>query len=219
MMRFSCYDGNPNIAVFATASESLALTAADASPSFVKDLEEALGVDVVKLSVGGSLVVGSLVAMNSNGAVVSYLADDGELSRIDGRTPCMRLDDQLNAAGNNILVNDFGAIVNPEFSEATAKRIGEALGVEAVRSAIGGINTVGSACRVTNKGCACNMEATDEDIALIKDVLKVEAQRTTVNHGIRYVGAGIVANSKGAVVGDQTTPIEMGKIEDALVLY
>jgi translation initiation factor 6 len=33
------------------------------------------------------------------------------------------------------------------------------------------------------------------------------------------VGAGIVANSKGALVGDETTPIEMGRIEDGLVLY
>ncbi len=219
MMRLSSYGGSPNIAVFAAANESLAFTAADASPEFVRTLGEALGVDVLKVSVAGSHVVGSLVAMNSNGAVVSYLADDAELSVMEARIPCMRLDDQLNAAGNNILVNDHGAIVSPEYSEATARAIGEALGVEAVRSSIGGLNTVGSACRVTNKGCACHMDASDDEIALIKDVLGVEAVRTTVNHGVRVVGAGILANSKGAVVGDDTTPIEMGKIEDALVLY
>ena len=128
-------------------------------------------------------MVGSLLAMNSNGAVVTNLADDDEMAAIEAHIPCMRLDDQLNAAGNNILVNDHGAIVSPEYSEATARAIGEALGVEAVRSSIG------------------------------------ECIRTTVNHGVRSVGAGIIANSKGAVVGDQTTPIEMGKIEDALVLY
>lgn len=219
MMRLSRYSGNPNIAVFATAGESLALTAADADPGFVRTLESALGVDVIKLSVGGSFVVGSLVAMNSNGAIVSCLADDGEMAAISSKINCTRLDDRLNAAGNNILVNDNGAIVSPEYTEETAKMIGDVLGVEAVRSSIGGINTVGSICRVTNKGCACHMDATDEEIQLIKDVLKVEAIRTTVNHGVRAVGAGIVANSKGAVVGDESTPIELGKIEDALVLY
>lgn len=219
MMRLSSYGGSPNIAVFTAASESLALTAADASPEFVRILGEALGVDVLKVSVAGSHVIGSLVAMNSNGAVVSYLADDSEIAQIEARVPCVRLEDQLNAAGNNILVNDRGAIVSPEYSEATARLIGEALGVEAVRSSIGGINTVGSACRATNTGCACHMDASDDEIDLIKDVLGVEAVRTTVNHGVRVVGAGIVANSKGAVVGDDTTPIEMGKIEDALALY
>ncbi len=219
MMRLSRYSGNPNIAVFATAGESLALTAADATPEFVRTLEGALGVDVIKLSVGGSFVVGSLVAMNSNGAIVSELADDGELSLISSKINCTRLEDRLNAVGNNILVNDNGAIVSPEYSEETAKAIGDILGVEAVRSSIGGINTVGSICRATNKGCACHMDASDEEIALIADVLKVEAYRTTVNHGSRAVGAGIVANSKGAVVGDESTPIELGKIEEALGLY
>lgn len=219
MMRLSRYGGNPNIAVFATANESLALTAADASPEFERTLGEVLGVDVVKLSVGGSFVVGSLVAMNSNGAMVSMLADDGEIARISARIPCTRLDDRLNAAGNNILVNDHGAIVNPDYSKRILDQIQDVLGVEAVPSLIGGINTVGSVCRVTNKGCICHMDASDEEIALIKDVLNVDAVRTTVNHGVRAVGAGVIANSKGAVIGDETTPIEMGKVEDGLALY
>ncbi len=218
-MRLSRYAGNPNIAVFATASEGLALTASDASPEFVRTLEGVLDVKVIQLSIGGAFVVGSLIAMNSNGAVVSYLAEDSDLERLEGEIDVVRLDDRLNAAGNNILVNDHGAIINPEYSDEVAKDISDILGVEVVRSSIGGINTVGSVCRVTNKGCACHMDASEEEIALIKDVLKVEAIRTTVNHGVRAVGAGIVANSKGAVIGDETTPIEMGKIEDALVLY
>ena len=219
MMRLSRYGGNPNIAVFATASESLALTAADTTPEFERTLGEVLGVDVIKLSVGGSFVIGSLVAMNSNGAMVSMLAEDSEVSRIAAKVPCIRLDDRLNAAGNNILVNDHGAIVNPDYSMNIIHQIEDVLGVEAVPSLIGGISTVGSICRATNKGCVCHMDATDEEIALIKDVLKVDAVRTTVNHGVRAVGAGVIANSKGALVGDETTPIEMGKIEDGLALY
>lgn len=219
MMRLSRYAGNPNIAVFAAASESLALIAADASPEFVRTVEEALGVESVLLSVGGSFVIGSLTAMNSNGIVVSGLAADDEVARIPGKVPVYRLDDRLNAAGNNILANDNGAIVSPEYPESAVRAIGEALGVEAVSSSIAGISTVGSVCTATNKGCACHMDASDEEIALIKDVLKVEAVRTTVNHGVRAVGAGILANSKGAVVGDESTPIELGRVEDALVLY
>jgi translation initiation factor 6 len=47
----------------------------------------------------------------------------------------------------------------------------------------------------------------------------VEAKKGSVNHGSKHVGAGILCNSKGALVGDETTPIEMGKIEDGLALY
>ena len=219
MMRYSRYAGTPNIGVFTAVNESVAFIAADAAPEFVKDVEEALQVKTKLMTVAGSFVIGSLVVMNSNGAVVSGLADTREIGMIEEFIHCTPIDDPLNAAGNNILANDSGAIVNPEYSDDLVKVISDALGVECVRASIAGINTVGSICRATNKGCVCHADASDEDIELIKDVLKVESIRSTVNHGARMVGAGILANSKGALIGDDTTPIEMGKIEEGLVLY
>lgn len=219
MMRLSRHSGNPNIGVFAAANESFAFISADASPEFERAVEGALGVKTIKTTVAGAHVIGSLVAINSNCAVLSGLAEPREVSIIEECLPVYLLDDSLNAAGNNILVNDHGAIVSPEYGSAMAKPLSDALGVEVVLSSIAGCNTVGSVCKATNKGCVCHMDASDEEIDLIKDVLKVEAIRSSVNHGSRMVGAGVVANSKGAVVGDETTPIEMGKIEDGLVLY
>ena len=219
MMRFSRYAGTSNIGVFATANESFAFIAADAAPEFVKDVEEALQVKTTLMTVAGSFVIGSLVVMNSNGAVVSGLADPREIKIIDKCIPCTPIDDPLNAAGNNILANDHGAIVNPEYTDDMLETISEALGVECVRSTIAGVNTVGSVCRATNIGCVCHADASDDDMALIQDLLKVEPIRTTVNHGARMLGAGILANSKGALIGDDTTPIEMGKIEEGLSLY
>ena len=63
------------------------------------------------------------------------------------------------------------------------------------------------------------MDASEEEMDLISEVLKVEPYKTTVNHGSRVLGAGTVANSRGVLVGDVTTPIEMGKIEEGLALY
>jgi translation initiation factor 6 len=219
MMRYSRYSGTPNIGVFTAVNESFAFIAGDATPEFVKDVEEALQVETHLMTVAGSFVIGSLVVMNSNGAVVSGLADPREIEIIEKCLPCTPIDDALNAAGNNILANDSGAIVNPEYSDDMVRIISDALGVECVRSSIAGINTVGSVCRATNKGCVCHADSSDEDMDLIMDVLKVEAIRSTVNHGARMVGAGILANSKGALIGDDTTPIEMGKIEEGLALY
>ena len=38
----------------------------------------------------------------------------------------------------------------------------------------------------------------------------------TVNHGYPVIGSGLVANTKGAIIGKLTTGIEMGRIEEAL---
>ena len=218
-MRFSRYAGTPNIGVYTAVNESFAFIAGDAAPEFVKDVEEALQVETTLMTVAGSFVIGSLVVMNSNGAVVSGLADSREMEIIGKCIKCTPIDDPLNAAGNNILANDKGAIVNPGYTKDLIKGISDALGVECVPSTIAGINTVGSICRATNKGCVCHADASDDDMKLIEDVLKVECIRTTVNHGSRMLGAGILANSKGALIGDDTTPIEMGKIEEGLALY
>lgn len=220
MMRFSRYGGNPNIGVFVAANESLAFVAYDAADEFIGDIEKTLGVKAVRTTVADSFVIGSLVAMNSNGAIVSGLAGERELAVIREHLPVALLHDKLNAAGNNILVNDFGAIVNPEIDKESLKEIEDALGVECVKSSVADIITPGSVCRATNKGVAVHPDATEDEMKLIKDVLKVDSvSKTTLNHGCRYIAPCVIANSKGALVGDITTPIEMGKLEDALALY
>ncbi|MDR1404233.1 MAG: translation initiation factor IF-6 [Candidatus Methanoplasma sp.] len=219
MMRLSRNGGTPNIGIYASVNESLSLVAANSAPEFIRDIEAILGAETVLTTVSGSFVIGSLVRMNSNGAVVSGMIEETELKRIREKINVTVLPDRVNAAGNNILANDRGAIINPELGRNAEKRISDALGVETVRSAVAGYNTVGSACAATNKGCLCSSDATEEDIRLLQDVLGVETKKCSVNHGSKHIGAGILCNSKGALVGDETTPIEMGKIEDGLVLY
>lgn len=201
------------------ANESFALAAANSDDQFIRDLEEALNVECTRMTAAGSYLIGSLTVMNSNGAVVSGLAEEHELKTIRRFLPVLALDDRLNAAGNNILTNDHGAIVNPNMSNSSLRSIEDILGVECVRSAIAGIETPGAVCRVTNKGIAVHMGASEEDMALIVDVLKVEPHKTTLNHGSRLLAPCVIANSKGALIGDTSTPIEMGRLEEALKLY
>jgi len=219
MMRLSRYGGNPNIGVYSAANEDLAIISPDASDDYVRSVETALRVTTIKTTVAGSFVVGSLVAMNSNCAVVSGLAEESETEIISSKIPILLLHSRYNAAGNNILANDFGAILNPNISDDDAASIEEALGVKCVRSMIAGMDTVGSACKATNKGVICHPSTTAEEMKLIEKVMKVDAKKTTLNHGSGLLGPCLLANSKGAVVGDITTPIEMGKLEDALNLF
>jgi translation initiation factor 6 len=170
-------------------------------------------------TVAGSFVVGSLVAMNSSCAVVSGLAEEAELEILSKDISVAVLHSRYNAAGNNVLVNDSGAILNPNIDDKNAEMIEKALGVRCVRSMIAGIDTVGSACKATNKGAVCHPMTSDAELKLIEEVLNVSAKRMTLNHGSSLLGPCVVANSKGALVGDITTPIEMGKLEDALNLF
>ena len=176
-----------------------------------------LHVDVVELSIADSTIIGSLLAFNSKGAVVTYVADSPTLKSIEEQgLEVFVIEDVINAAGNDILVNDNGALVHPEISETSMKKIGEVLDVSVERGTIASLPTVGMAAVVTNKGCLCHPKVTEEEKKQMEDVFDVEVMIGTVNHGFPMIGSGLVANSHGAIIGNLTTGIEMGRIEEAL---
>jgi translation initiation factor 6 len=69
---------------------------------------------------------------------------------------------------------------------------------------------------VTNKGCLCHPKVTETEKQLLEKVFDVNVMIGTVNHGFPMIGSGLVANTKGAIIGKMTTGIEMGRIEEAL---
>ncbi len=66
------------------------------------------------------------------------------------------------------------------------------------------------------KGLLCHPKVTDEEKRFLEKVFKVNVMIGTVNHGSPVIGSGLVANTNGAIIGDHTTGIEMGRIEEAL---
>lgn len=218
MMKLSNYNGNPYIGVYCVANEFFSLIPFDSSKSLQRDIEEALDVQVERCSIAGTNILGSLVAMNSYGAVVTNMASQEEIRAISKRIPVYRIEDRLNASGNNILVNDNAALVHPEIGKKVLKKIENVLQVEVVQGSVAGHKTVGSACIATNRGVLCHPNTRKEELEMIRSIFKVPASIGTLNYGTPIVGACLVANSKGAAVGYRSTPIELGRVEDALGL-
>jgi len=220
MLKRIDFNGNPHIGVYCRANNSIAFVQPLLTEKDKKEIEEVLKVKVIELTVGGSSIVGSLLAMNSNVIIVTDFIEDEELEKIernfDGEI--FILDDKFNAAGNNILMNDYGAIVHPSMADETVEKIKRLMKIEVRKCTIAGLNTVGMAGVATNKGVLCHPKINEEEKKMIEEVLGVEANIGTVNHGMPYVGAGVVANERGAVVSRDTTGIEMGRVEEALNL-
>lgn len=212
-------NGNPYIGVFCRASDRMAIVSQDANDDLVRELQEALEVPAVRITIGGSRVVGSLCTLNSTGIVVGDLASRGEMDQIRRCSPAgaqvFKLTARLNAVGNNILVNDRAALVHPDLSRTSMKKIGDYLGVEVEKGTVAGMKTVGSAAAVTIKGVLCHPKITPQERKLLEELFKVPVTVGTANYGSPMLGACTVANSKGAAAGTPTTGIEMGRIEEA----
>ncbi|CAC11203.1 translation initiation factor eIF-6 related protein [Thermoplasma acidophilum] len=181
----------------------------------VADFQEVLQVDVRRISIDNSSLIGTMMVMNSNGLIVPYGSEITGLGDLDGRN-VLQLKDKINAIGNDIIANDHGAIIHKNFSNRSRKEIEDTLGVETIRTTIGNILTVGSAGILTSKGMLVNPETDDDELEFLRDFFKVSVKSGTANFGSIYVGASIVANSKGVLVGKDTTPIEMDRIDDVL---
>lgn len=210
--------GNPYIGVYCAASENLMVVSSTVSKKMAQKISRALDVPSVQTTIGGSTVVGALVRMNSHGIIVNDFLTEKE-GRLLGGMNVLVLPERLNAMGNNILCNDNGAVVHPGYDKEFLGELRDVLDVEVVRGTVAGIKTVGSWAVATNKGVLCHPHIRDEEKDVLEDVLKVPAMITTANYGTAQVGACMVANSKGAAVGSRTTPIEMGRIEEGLLLY
>jgi translation initiation factor 6 len=219
MLRLGDINGSPYIGVYCAASEDIAVVADTADPKAVKELAQTLGVQIVRTTIAGGTIVGSLLAMNSNGVIVTNFAEPHELARFPKGLRITKMEEKLNAAGNNLLVSDTAALVNPGVSDKTVKRLQDTLGVEVQRGRVAGIETVGSVCIATSKGVVCHPRTSEDELKWLSDLFKVPATVATLNYGTPYLGACAVANSKGAYVGSKSTPIELGRLDDGLSLY
>ncbi len=214
MLRRLEVNGNPYIGVFCAANENLLLLDPAVPKPAVHHIAEALEARAVQTSIAHSSVIGSLVSLNSNGILASPFIEEGELEAIGEAV--YPLPHRLSAVGNNVLCNDHGALVHPGYDDDAVAFISEALGVPVARGTVAGVKTVGAVAVATNKGVLCHPHAKSAEMELLKETLQVPVAITTANYGSGLVGACMVANTKGAVVGSKTTPIELGRIEEGL---
>ena len=211
------FNENPNVGVFCRANENIAFIRRKLSKEIKEKISTTLDVKLVELNIADASIIGSLLAFNSYGAVVTDFIDDENLKNIQNQgLKVSVISDRLNAAGNDILVNDKGALVHPNLENKTLKKIEETFNVPAIKGTIGSLNTVGMAAVVTNKGLLCHPKVTEDEKSNLEKIFNVNVMIGTINHGVALIGSGLVANTKGAIVGNLTTGIELGRIDEAL---
>ncbi|OED30114.1 translation initiation factor IF-6 [Methanosphaera sp. WGK6] len=213
-------DGNPNLGVSILAKDNVAIVSPGLQESYLKSIKETLNVPIIKTPICGSNLAGALMAGNSNGLLVSPYIFAHEVDIIREHDINVEImPDKLTAIGNIIVANDNGALVNPDLSNKAKKIIRSTLDVEVVECTIAGLDIIGSTIVATNKGALVHPDASEEELDLVEDVLGVPAEIGTVNRGVKLVGACIIANSNGVIVGNKTTGPELARIDQVFNLF
>lgn len=177
---------------------------------------------VIETFIGGSSVLGALVAMNSFGIIIPSTVGDDELELLRAQ---MDKDFQItvidaggdNAFGNLILCNDKGAIISPLLAEAK-DIIETTLKVPVTILGFAESDLPGSCGLANNHGVVVHPLITEQEAEIIANVLQVEIDVGTINCGSPYLGGGAILNDTGAMFGRETTGPEIQRIMDVLQL-
>jgi translation initiation factor 6 len=212
------FAGSAYVGVFAATTDDVLVVRPDAEDDLVADISAELDVPSVATTVGGSGTVGALLTGNENGILVTARATEREKEAIEAAAdrPVYELPGRINAAGNVVLANDYGAYVHPDLSDEAVSAVETALSVPVERGDLADVRTVGTAAVATDEGVLCHPKSREPELEALEGLLDVRADIGTVNYGAPLVGSGLIANENGYVAGEETTGPELGRIEDAL---
>ena len=189
---------SPYSGVFCTTNDVLTLVPPGIPKDDLESISEALETKVEVITIGGSRVVGTLVAMNSKGVLVSNLATSREVKKLEKIISNLDLQlgvlpERSNAIGNNFLVNDSGGFCNERLSAKTKELAENVLGIDITSKSLNNMDTLGMIGCVTNKGGLCHPDTSTEEREIMEKVLDVPIMEGTVNFGMPLVGAGTVS--------------------------
>jgi len=202
---------SPNIGIFLKANDKAVLVPKGISGIKLERLATDLEVVACSTSVGGTRLLGPLLAMNNKGVLASRMIEDYEMDEISSTTglKVTRFESRFTAVGNLVAANDHGAIVSPVLEPHAVKQVEDVLGTKTHTMSIADYIQVGAMILATNSGAAMSPRADELEAEEVAKVLNVEVSASSVNGGIPYPASGVVANTKNAVVGYMTTGPEL----------
>jgi translation initiation factor 6 len=220
MIRKISYFGNPNIGLFAFCNDVLCITSGFNS-KFVNNLE-ILKVPILETTIWDSEFSGLYIAGNKNGIALPNFLKDNEYKKIKDfiNDNSIIINFQViktnfNAFGNNIAVNNKMCFINPDLKHME-KIFQDIFDVEVIAMPIAGYKTVGSTLVLGEKGFVITYKAKEQEKEELESMLNLKGKRTSVNLGSAFPKLGIIFNSKGLLIGETTTGIELANIIEGL---
>ncbi len=207
--------------MFGFATDKYAIIPHGVKNSTKEIIQSTLETVIVETSIAKTVLVGAMINGNSNTLLVPANISQNEYDNLKVLTEAeiniVEINSKYTALGNLILTNDKGAIISNLFEKETRTQIEEALNVETIVGTILGSPLVGTIGLTTNRGCLVHPMLSQEEIAEIESILHTRVDLCTVNRGIPYPKVGVIANSMGALIGEDTTGPESMRIFDVLL--
>ncbi|MFX0123300.1 MAG: translation initiation factor IF-6 [Candidatus Hodarchaeota archaeon] len=209
-IEFVDFLGSIHIGVKMLCTENIAFIPNNTPMVLQKLVHRALKVEITQVSEN---IIGSLAAGNSFGSVVSSVISSEVLNQLKSADLPIYQSSEFFAFGNVVLANDFGGLISPVIPQTIQKAISDTLNIPLEARTIANSDLVGSLAFVTNYGGLFTPLASEEEIFEIKELLHLKQVGVgSVNKGSEFVASGMIGNTRGILVGRETTGIETMEI-------
>ena len=210
--------GSDQVGIYLAVCGNVVFHPHELNQEAINRIDECLGLERHPMSIGGSTLVGALIAGTTKGLAVADIATESDIDMLTAFGDVVVMEGGVNTAGNLLLVNEQGAIASPSIPTDGLEIMADVMGVQVAATTIAGQDVVGSLGVTNDQGVLLHPDVTPDEVVLIESVLGVAPMVGTVAFGSPYVGAGVCANNNGAVAGTETTGPELNRLEDALGL-
>lgn len=208
--------GSPYIGVFSVVTEDFGIFPLQATGKELNGLGETLGIEVVQMPLANSPLIGVFAAALGKRIAVPGIVEPQEIERLEGAGFRVRQIEELTALGNLLLINSKGGIASRMIGEENVKELSRFFGVKLVQESLAGTELPGACAVVTELGFIANPNVTEKEFGGMERAFGVKGATTTANYGDVFVGNDVLANSKAAVVGAQTSGHELIRIDSGL---
>lgn len=209
-IEFADLNGNIHIGVSILCTESYALVPIETPDTLVNLIESTMKVTAIRLP---ERIIGSLVIGNSNGFIISNVIAKEVVEKIESTGLPVYQAPEFFAFGNVVLANDNGGIISPVIPPSIRENIQRILRVPLSIKTIANSDLVGSLAYITNYGGLFTPLANEDEVKELKRILNLqEVGVGSVNKGSEFIASGIIGNSKGMLIGRETTGIEIMEI-------
>ncbi len=213
--------GNSSLGIFALSTEKFAIVPQGTKENRIELIKNILGIKIVQTTIASSVLVGTLAVGNSKSLLIPQNVTQKEKQQIveglGDEIEIIEVESKYTALGNLIVMNDKGAIISEMFEKNVRNQIQDSLGIETTIGSMLGSPLVGSIAMSTNRGALVHPLLSEEEISEISSILKVRTDVCTINRGIPYPRVGILSNTKGAVIGSDSTGPESMRIFEVLL--
>ncbi len=208
--------GSPFVGVFMVLTDDFAVVPGNSEKKEIAGMEEKLGARVVKGTVAGCFLWGVFGMGLGNKLLLPEFALEREIRELEKNKIETMVVKGYSALGNLFAGNSRGGFASTMVDEKTVKEAGKFLGIKMKREKLLSSDLPGAEIAVSEKGFLVHPEISEAKFRLLEKTFGVSGSATTANFGDPFVGNDIVANSRGAVIGAQTSGHELIRIDEGL---